>query len=372
MIRSLKNKFDYKLLAILAIAYFFIEIVLFLKFLYFKLYVQWDMKSSVADSLRLSIVDWLLVTIFMSFIAVTTKHFFEKRVAWWKVILIHLISSIILMFFIYGIGYGLDVVLGYMKPEEIDYGKIMTAMISSSDANLLIYLGLTGIIYTYYYFYKDKDAKNQQALLKNELLNSRLKLLTSQLHPHFFFNALNNISAIIKEEPDKAQTALVDLSDLIRELLNFTEEKVIPLEREVDISRKYTNLMKLKYQNKLRVEFTIEPGLLNALVPSLFVQPLIENSIKHGLSKIHKHITIRIEILTTGDQLALLVRNNGEPFDQNKTIPEESRGLRNLKERLTILYPQTHSFLIYNETETGNVVVKTVIPLRFDQQEVAI
>ncbi len=369
MIRRLKDKVDFKLITIIAVVYFFIEMVLFLKFLYFK--SQGKMGTGMEISyyfFRIAIVDWITVVLFMSVIAVSTKHFFESNVKWGKVIVIHVLFALFLTIFIYGIGYVIDSLFNDGQPDQFMFQKILDGIVSVSDSNILIYMGLTGIIYTYYYFYKNKDIQNQQTLLKNELLNSNLKLLRNQLRPHFYFNALNNISALITGKPQDAQTALANLGDLMRELLNFSEDSMVPLEKELDISLKYINLMQLKYQGNLIVNFDIEEGLETALVPSLFIQPLVENAIKHGMNATHRKITIKLQIHKNKDAMYFLVKNNGEPLDSKKSTMSDGTGLNNLNERLSILYPNRHSFDIYNEKPSKQVVVKAMIPLKYEEK----
>ncbi len=366
MIRRLKEKIDVKLIVILAVVYFFIEMVFFFKFLYFRFYGKMGMETTVSKYFfRICMVDWITVVIFMSAIAVSTKHFFESNVKWGKVIVIHLLFAIFLTIFIYGIGYSLDILFGDMYLNELVFQRILDSIVYVSDLNILIYMGLTGIIYTYYYFYKNKDVENQQTILKNELLNSNLKLLRNQLRPHFYFNALNNISALIKRKPEHAQTALANLGDFMRELLNFSEDNLVTLRKELDISMKYIDLMKLKYQDKLVVNFNIEEGLEDTLVPSLFIQPLVENAIKHGMDASHRKVEIKISMHSTKGFLKFLVMNNGKPLDSKKNITTEGTGLNNLKERLAILYPKHHSFNIFNEEVTEEVVVKIMVPLKY-------
>ena len=367
MIKSLKNKVDFKLIGILAAVYFFIEMVYFLKFLYFRTYGEMKSTMSVFTYFfRVCMLDYISVLLFMSVIAVSTKHFFERNVKWGKVIAIHLIFSVFLTLFIYGIGYVIDILFWDMQLNELVFQQIMNNIVAVSDLNILIYIGLTGIIYTYYYFYKNKAVENQQNLLRNELLNSNLKLLRNQLRPHFYFNALNNISALIKEKPDDAQTGLANLGDLMRELLNFSEDNLVPLKKELDISKKYIALMQLKYQKNLVVNFKIEKGLDMALVPSLFIQPLVENAIKHGMDAAHRKMTITIRVFREENHLNFLVSNNGQFLDTKKGKGNAGTGLSNLRERLDILYPDSHSFGIWDDLDAGEVLVKTSIPLRYE------
>lgn len=369
---NIKKLVDLKLIGILALAYLGLETIVFLKFLYLRsVNVITPSRSPMEFLLEVCLVDWLLVVIFMSFIAITTKYFFIRNLQWKKVLLIHLLLSFLLVLFVYSFSYLIMIFQGLEIDTENLYRTIFIDLMRSLELNLLVYLGMTGIIYMYYYFYKTKSIEGQKAQLKNDLLDAKYQLLHNQLQPHFLFNALNNISALIPKDIQKAQHALVSLSDLLRELLNYKNTSQDTLEHDLEILEKYVALMELKYYNKFKIALDIEEGLENALVPSLLFQPIVENALKYGIDNANLPLLITIKAYANRGKLQITIKNNGRPLPQEgEGLLKSGKGLSNLKERLEILYPGKNYFSVFYQEVTSEVLVKMVFPL--EMQEVTL
>ncbi len=192
-------------------------------------------------------------------------------------------------------------------------------------------LGCT--VYRYYRSMREEELK--AAELKQQLSESQFRLLKMQLHPHFLFNALHSISTLIHTNPQCADRMLSQLSELLRVSLETTEVVTVPLQEELQYVVKYLEIERIRFSDRLQTSFSIEPGTLALDVPNLILQPLVENAIKHGVSKLAGggHIAIRVRKGRGG--LLIAVEDNGPGI--GKTA-REGVGTRNVRERLQRLY----------------------------------
>jgi len=171
------------------------------------------------------------------------------------------------------------------------------------------------------------------------LMESRLDALASQINPHFLFNTLASVSALIRSEPEKARTLIVKLSGLLRRLLN-SQEHFVTLREELDAIDEYLDIESIRFGPQLRIEKDIDPATLNLIVPSMLLQPLVENSIKHGLSQKLGEGRITIRSQRNGNHAIIDVIDNGAGIasaDTNR-IKGTGIGLRNVNERLRVIY----------------------------------
>lgn len=192
--------------------------------------------------------------------------------------------------------------------------------------------------------------------LEREHLKSELDNLKNQLNPHFFFNTLNNIYSLISQNQDKAKDAVHQLSKLMRYLLYDSNEKFVPLSKEIDFLHHYIDLMKLRVNNSIAVEYSFpkETTGLN-IAPLLFIS-LIENSFKHGISAT-KTSSINMEMtISTSKQLTFNISNTSFPKTENDQSGS-GIGLENLRRRLNLLYPEKHSIKI----SAGPEIYQTIL-----------
>jgi two-component system LytT family sensor kinase len=171
------------------------------------------------------------------------------------------------------------------------------------------------------------------------LMASRLDALTSQINPHFLFNTLTSISSLIRSQPETARTLIVKLSGLLRRLLR-SQEHFVTLREELEAIDEYLDIESIRFGSKLRIEKAIEPATLDLLVPSMILQPLVENSIKHGLSQKMGEGRITIRSARERDHAVIDVIDNGvgiTPLDAGR-VRGSGIGLRNVNERLRVIY----------------------------------
>ena len=171
---------------------------------------------------------------------------------------------------------------------------------------------------------------------ERQLFVINLQCSAMKVHPHFLFNALHAISALIAVRPDDAQRMLARLSGLLRTAVEFMEASEVPLTRELEWIEQYVELQQIRYEERLEIDIEIAPEAMRAMVPPLVLQPLVENSIKHGVEKRAGGGHIAIAAERAGNTLRLRVRDDG-PGPSGQASPE-GVGLRNTRARLETLY----------------------------------
>ena len=223
-------------------------------------------------------------------------------------------------------------------------------------ANVIIMIIWSSIYFAFHYF-----EKNTQSL-KYEVAMNEMKLnqLKSQINPHFIFNALNSIRALVDEEPSKSKRAINHLSNILRSSLVLDRKRLTSLKEELDTTRDYLALESIRFEERLQTEFNIEPDTQNIQVPPMMLQTLVENGIKHGISKLKKGGKVSVNARIDLGKMILEIRNTGQ-YQQNK-LNGTGQGLRNTRQRLELIYGENAKLKIENESE--NTVLTTVkIPL---------
>jgi two-component system LytT family sensor kinase len=183
--------------------------------------------------------------------------------------------------------------------------------------------------------------KAREKELEELAARSQLVALRAQINPHFLFNALNSIAELIKTDPDRAEQSVLLLADIFRHSLNIADTQFVTLAEEIRFIEAYLAIEKIRFGDRLRVEIEVDPQLVNLSVPSLILQPLVENAIKHGISRKAEGGQVRITATDRGSSAMLSVSDSGKgiPEKQLQTIFDNSRiGLRNVKERLVKIY----------------------------------
>jgi len=206
------------------------------------------------------------------------------------------------------------------------------------------YLILIAILFAYDYFRKNTNHIITQKNLENEMDRVKLQSLRAQLQPHFLFNALNNVVALIDENKKKAQQSLIYLSDLLRHTINLKPQEMVPIEEEIQLIKKYVNIEKSKYEDQLEVIWLTEKDHKGKVLPPLIVQPLIENAIKHGFVDNCKVLTIEISIKPN----LIRVKNNGSALSVNYS---RGQGLSIVQKRLAIHYKNKSEFKLFMEND---------------------
>jgi two-component system sensor histidine kinase AlgZ len=192
---------------------------------------------------------------------------------------------------------------------------------------LLLAGGTTGLVLFYF--------ELRAHALSPRLEEARLQALNARIRPHFLFNALNTVLALIRKNPRQAETALEELSDLFRALIHDPRE-LVPLSDEIALSRQYLDLEQLRLGERLRVQWDVHPSVpLEILVPPLMLQPLLENAVRHGIESTTDGGTIHVQITVKGEMITFMVKN---PLGKSASDRGNHMALDNIRARLSLYY----------------------------------
>jgi two-component system, LytTR family, sensor kinase len=252
-----------------------------------------------------------------------------------------------------------------------DYG-IMRFRFPMEFSNDL--MGYTVIVLVYYFFERLRIAQAQQlaaAELQTKLAQAQLENLRLQLQPHFLFNTLNTISSVMYEDVRTADAMLTQLSELLRLTLRTANSHEIPLAQELEITRLYLQIMQKRFESNLRVTYSVDSELENSMVPQLILQPLVENSLRHGLKDGGAGIDITIGARCENGSLILQVADTGTGFGAQgvESVMNRGVGLANIRGRLEQLYGAEQEFAIANRP-TGGAEVTLRVPFHVEEDRI--
>lgn len=208
-------------------------------------------------------------------------------------------------------------------------------------------------------------ARERQAVLAEaRLAQAQLAALQMQLQPHFLFNALNGIAALMHSDLDAADRMLGDLSELLRMTLEAADEPEVPLRRELAYLDRYLAIEQARHGDRLTVERAVSSDVLDAFVPTLVLQPLVENAIKYGVEPVRAPGTVKVSAYRAGETLHLAVADTGSPtVAAERPAPGHGIGLGNTRARLAQLYPEAHTLTVEPGMPSGSLV-RVTMPYR--------
>jgi len=220
--------------------------------------------------------------------------------------------------------------------------------------NLIIYIAVlaAALARTYSIRYRSRREESvrlqaESARLQAQLAEARLEALRRQLDPHFLFNTLNAISSLVERDPRGVRRMISRLGELLRYSIEGSGEQEIPLRKELDLLQRYVDIMQVRFQGRLEVERRVDESALDALVPNLILQPLVENALKHGVDRIDGPGRVEIIAGREGDDIVLRVRDNGPGVNGSAPRDRSGIGLRNTIERLEQLYGDDAHFSLH-------------------------
>jgi len=231
-------------------------------------------------------------------------------------------------------------------------------LFKTSLLNLVFYWGIVAASHAFDYAKQSRERELRAAELEKRLTQARLQALQMQLNPHFLFNTLHAISSLMHHDVEAADRMLVRLSDLLRRALDTSDTQEVTLREEIDFLSRYAEIEQTRFGERLKIEMNIAPDTLDALVPNLVLQPLLENAIRHGIEPHARAGRIEVNARRAGDVLQLEVRDNGSGLNGNVI---EGIGLSNTRSRLTQLYGQNQLFSAEN-INTGGARVRVELP----------
>ena len=296
-------------------------------------------------ALSISLSSWLILGALTPIPIFMSRWFPLKRKRIGRPLLLHVIAGLV---------FGLGAVM------------IVATLFRSPRTPYLFMVGKVGTIYVIYYFalywlVAGATHAINYAQLEEQMMRDRLELLRSKLNPHFLFNTLNAISTMALQRDHAGVTQSLGLvGDILRASLDESQPHEIPLERELELAEKYLAIQRIRFGDRLSITRDIDPRSLDVLVPSMLLQPLIENAVVHGVAAKPGSGWVRIDAHVDDGHLRLMVSDSGAGFVEPK---RNGIGLANTQERLRTLYGASHRFTI-GTGEGGGARVEIALPLR--------
>jgi len=268
----------------------------------------------------------------------------------------HVLAAVLLMGIIaYFLRIPFSIALGTFLPvNAFDPEKMVTGVISYT-----VFFFLWSVLHFMYNYF---ERYNKSLQLEASVKEIELSNLKSQLNPHFIFNALNSIRALVDENPAKAKQAINQLSSILRNSLVTEKRGLTSFEEELKLVRDYLGLESIRFEERLKTEFDLDPESKDFMVPPLMIQTLVENGIKHGISKLTEGGVVQIKTKVDGDHLKIHIRNSGKfVVNGHKKESGGGLGLENTRQRLKLIYGDEASFRILTEKDNF-VLTEIVIP----------
>lgn len=306
---------------------------------------------------------WVFSSIINILFAVFLTHQYKlisHRYHWQELRFSRLIQyNLLALFIMAALLVGLNIPMDYLFLGENYEVNISPFIVLQIFFNFMKPLAIWQLIYFFFqYSKKSLMMERQNNQLERTILETEGKVLRAQMNPHFVFNALNSIRALITEDPQKAKKGINQLSKLLRSSLLTDRKKTIPLSEELDTIADYLALEKIRYEDRLEWEIRGEGHVKKAQIPPMILQTLVENSIKHGISHSVKGGKIEILMEKTGEQLCIRVINPGHLKTKGDEI---GMGMENSRHRIRLLYGETAQ-LILRPLDKNHVEAVLILP----------
>lgn len=317
--------------------------------------------------LALNLAYWYVPATLTSTIFRIARRFPLDAPGWPRALAVHALTAVGFSIIHLAAMIGMRAILwpGRMFPG---YGGSWTSAVQRTylmnlDWALMTYSAIVGASYALGYYRESRARAIRAANLETRLVQARLKTLEAELHPHFLFNTLHAISTLVHTQPDAADRMISRLSDLLRITFSRSEAACVSLHEELEFLQKYLEIEQTRFQDRLTVDYDIDPDTLDAEVPRLILQPLVENAIKHGVSLQIGPGIVSVGSRRENERLCLTVRDNGVGLTgATRARLHSGVGLSNTRDRLECLYGTDQS-LDFLESAPG-LTVEMRLPFR--------
>ena len=314
--------------------------------------------NSVVGELTFSYI-WLALTPLAIWLS---KSFRIEGGQRFKRLTIHFLASVVFMLLQVLLFTVISIPFGWYPHLTPFWNRYFLLILSFTPTNVMFYWGVIVIEHALDYYQKLQERELRASQLEAQLAQSQLEVLKMQLHPHFLFNTLNAISALIRESPDEADEMVTRLGDLLRMTLETAGLQEVPFKKELEFLKHYLDIEQTRFQDRLKVEMAIEPEALEGLVPSMILQPLVENSVRHGVAPRPEGGCIKIKAWRDNSLLRLEVEDDGPGLCNDMPLKERV-GLTNTRARVSNLYGDEHGLRL-RHAAGGGLVVSLSIPFR--------
>ncbi len=263
--------------------------------------------------------------------------------------------------------FGALLVMRSVSPEPPPYTLLRGYRLFISaylEYEFLLYWAILGSGYLFHYYTRDRTNALRTAQLEAQLAQAHLDALRVQLQPHFLFNTLHAVSALMDEDLEQARRMLVRLGDLLRMTLETQGTHEVSLQQELESTELYLDIERVRFPDQLEIELLVDQDALDAIVPSLILQPLVENAIRHGVAPLAAGGRVTVRGRREEDSLVLQVADNGAGGDARASVDGRTGvGLANVRARLEELYGDRQNFSVF-QPKSGGFGVQLVLPYR--------
>jgi two-component system, LytTR family, sensor kinase len=316
---------------------------------------------SWGEAVTFSLADWYVFALLSIPVVKLARHFpFERRTCGW-VTLIHLIYSVL---FSFGFMF-LRAIVGeaqhwFWPGSGLPFLQAFPLLTKTFQYNIWVYWVILSVCHAFDYYQKFHERELRASELEKSLAQAKLQALQSQMNPHFLFNTLHTISALMHKDVDAADRMVMKLSELLRLALDNTASHEVPLSQELNFLERYLEIEQTRFRDRLKVEMQIAPETLGARVPNLVLQPLVENAIRHGIERHARPGRIILRAARHNGQIELEVQDNGDGLPPGGP-KREGIGISNTRSRLQQLYGSHQKFELQN-VPSGGLLARVVIP----------
>lgn len=272
-----------------------------------------------------------------------------------------------LALFFSGIDVGTDILFGRITGILPVTGSFAASFFRQSTFNIFTYALIVAVLHALDASRISRARAVHAVALQGQLSEARLEVLKMQLQPHFLFNTLHAMAALVHDDPHAAERMILRLGDLLRAAVDQAGRPVIPVADEIELLQAYLDIQQIRFRDRLSVTLDVAPGAERASVPNMILQPLVENAVKHGAAKRLAATSIRVAVHRRDDKLVLEVSNTGDPAPTPGELVE-GVGMRNTKARLAELYPGRQAFTVVLRPE-GGAVATIRIPFSLEDED---
>lgn len=315
-------------------------------------------------AVRSSLADWYVFALLSIPAFKLSRHFAFERANWLRVGLMHVVCSLLFSCLYVALRGALAWWEARVTGAPASFAVMLHALLAKTFyLNLWFYWVIIAVGHAFDYYQRFHERELRASELEGRLAQARLQALQSQMNPHFLFNTLHTISALMHKDVDAADRMIMKLSELLRLALDNTEIHEVPLSQELDFLQRYLEIEQTRFRERLQIELNIAPDTLQCRVPNLVLQPLVENAIRHGVERHARPGRIVLRAQRHENQLALEVQDNGAGLPDGKPL-REGIGLTNTRTRLHQLYGDAQKFELKN-VASGGLLARVVLPFRY-------
>ncbi|MFO7305662.1 MAG: histidine kinase [Gammaproteobacteria bacterium] len=345
---ALTERQKWRLLAVLWVCFWVLMLVIAVQDHLHNPAVLWWEPLLWEGSSALIATAWLIVQLRLARRARRVLHrpitWFIRHLKWFPLVALGFIAAI------YSIRHAVYAVVGVPYQHAA-----WTFVLLEDTAKIWLFLGLwLGIIFALESFSMWQEGRHRLAVLQKSLAEAQLGQLKAQLRPHFLFNALNTISSLMHVDVARADRLLTHVAELLRASLRLDQEELTSLAAELHIARLYARIMQERFADRVSLEWRIEPEAQNASVPTMILQPLLENAFKHGVEHTSVPATILVAAKRVGDALEIRITNSGEV----SPMPGAGVGLRNCRARLSAHFGEAARLELRSDEKEAEVCLR--------------